>query len=449
MEKRARRFEFKWPLLFAGLLGLAGCSSEATLSPVIHDLSPTAGPHGTEISITGENLGQRGEPGSLLFLGEGSNEIALRSEWALEFPFVFISEWTSSQITLRVPYPVEGSIRIQTDWGEAFAGEFSPSWIGEPPAQGAVAAVIAILAPSPDRVVALLNSWEGDCRLVDWSGGAVTEHALACPEPLTRGNLVEMPGGDVQGVAFGSTGKLYAIAPVKGALTLRDTDVRGHDAAGGLDQAGLFAWVATDGSLARVRPGEDGWVIDGEPLAMPGEILAMDMAPDGTLYAGYAADETYMLDRREGPRVARIAPGSALPEEAEVAGPTVDDSITSMSLTAGGGGGALLKVCWYNPDLQGSPASGCDSFVREASGAWEELPRIEDAAWVNYGFSGGELVAAYLTDNGEAKLASNPGESPGELVFFPAEDARVFVDSEGAVRPLVVTGETVFPLRRR
>jgi len=330
-----------------GVGGFAGSDSPVNHGPpVVEGFTPASGPWGIRISISGTELGSASRNASL----------TVGSDLTLAPGDVGIESWTESKIVLRVPFPHEGDVSIETPEGSTLAGRFTPSYevVAEYPISNNVEVLASVSLEAGGIALALstnppsIVSYAGD----SWQVEELAE-AMLRPETL---KLYGAEGGALAAVALStqSPPELIAFSRESAGFVAQSTGVVATEQAwlaGGPDGAAVW-YLASDG-FYRARPVSGTWQVDNGPVANVAaseKLTTAAATSDGALWLAWARETGTLLNDKGAP-FARRYDGSNLGKEFQC-GDDLDDTIVMLDLRAHGRG-LLVDYCGADANAVG------------------------------------------------------------------------------------------------
>jgi hypothetical protein len=424
--------------------------------PTIESLSPASGAYGTLVTIKGDGLGNPSLTGFKLILGDdGQVELDPQDDSA-------VVSWTDQEITFRYPFPAEGAVTLQAPKGALVAGEFQPTWhVAQEIDQAPAATVLASISPAPDHIQMLFDTMPP--TLLDVGPEGAVEHAVMADnvDPSSL-RLYLNAQKKVEGVGVSTDA-----APVIVHLQNQADDLLGkpttiklqateYGVAGGSE--GAAVWMRRSTGWFRARPSGATWAQDKGPIAEAHENdpdRASGNTSDGSLYVAWSVDTGNFLDDMEAARMAKVEPSGTKFEGTLVAGSSVDDYITRLTLQSRGDG-LVVTTCGSDVDpfgLSGTDYYCFDSLHAPGGAALLHVPLDEKA--VAHAFTHERAVAAYCSGDRswlirtDADVETTPGAAIGETVLFPCPEAVALeVNGEGDYLPVVRYAGKTFLLAR-
>jgi IPT/TIG domain-containing protein len=439
----------------AGSTGDAGGSSEPTggasdppaeyPEPSIDSMEPASGAYGTLVTIKGHGLGNPSLSGFTLAIGnQGEVTITPKDQ-------AFVSSWTDEEIVFRFPFPAEGGVSLEAPQGAVLAGEFQPSWhiareIDKAPAESVLASIVS----APDHLTLLFDT--DPLTLLDIGPDGAVEHSVTAgsvdPSSL-RLYLNSAKKVEAIGVSTDAAPVLVQLQNQDDDLVAKATSIKldasEFSVAGGSE--GAAVWMRRSNGWYRARPGASAWSVDKGPVADASPDApdrASGASSDGSLYVGWSIDTGNFLDDMEAAQMAKLAPTATKFAAATAAGSSVDDYVTSLSLTSSGDG---LVVTTCGSDVDPFGLSGTDRYCFDAlhapSGAHIFGVPVDQGAMA-HAFTHSRAVVAYCTgDNSwlirtDTDVETTPGAALGETVLYPCPEAVALeVDGAGDFVPVV------------
>jgi hypothetical protein len=425
--------------------------SGAVAQPKVHSMEPTSGPYGTAVTITGAGFGSSSLARLKLGAGDrGEVELGPDSEGT-------VISWSDEEIVFRYPFPAEGAVSVESPGGAAAAGEFQPTWrVAQVLDKAPAASVLASISTSPGRIQLLFDTMP--LTLLDVGPDGVSERSLNAPDLVpASARLYSNAQGKVEGVGISD-----AAEPVIVHLRNQDDDLIAEDTtieleatelsvAGG--SAGASVWMRRATGWFRARPTASSWMVDKGPIA-DANANAPDRASgntsDGSLFVAWSEDASFLTDDMEAPYMAKLAPTASKFAGEKAAGGSVDDYVSSLTLTSRGDG-LVVRVCGSDVDPFG--LSGTDRYCYDSlhapSGAHLFHVPVKAKA-ILHAFTHERAVAAYCSADDtwlirtDADVESAPGAPIGEEVLFPCPEAVALeVSGEGDYLPVVrLDGQT-------
>lgn len=414
----------------AGGAAGGGGSVDAYPAPEIDSMDPTSGPYGTLVTIKGLGLGNASLAGFTLAVGnQGEVTLTPKDKGS-------VVSWTDEEIVFRYPFPAEGAVALEGPKGDVVAGEFQPTWhVAREIDQAPAATVLASISPVANHIVLLYDTMP--LSLVDVGPDGVVEHSVTAPEVdpkhvrlyLNTAKKVEGIGVSTDGVPV-----LVHLQNANDDLVAKPTTIKlqanEFGVAGGSE--GAAVWMRRATGWFRARPGASGWAEDKGPIADPNPNApdrASGVSSDGSLYVAWSVDTGNFLDDMEGAYMQQLAPTATKFSAAKVAGNSVDDYVTGLTLQSSGDG---LVVTTCGSDVDPFALSGTDRYCFDSlhapSGA-HLFGVTMDQKSIAHAFTHERAVAAYCSRDGnwmiqtDADVETTPGAALGETVLFPCPEA--------------------------
>lgn len=347
--------------------GEAGADSvdpNVYVEPKIDSLSPESGAYGTTVTIKGEGLLNPALSGYKLKLGdEGEVEISPDSDG-------MVVSWTDTEISFRYPFPAEGAVTLETPRDAVVAGEFQPTWhIGQEIEQAPAATLLASISPEPGRVELLFDTMP--MTLLEVGPDGVVNHTVTADDVVPWSvRLFLSAGGKVEGVGVSDAAEpaILHLQNQNGDLVAKGTTIKlaatEFSVAGGSE--GAAVWMRRSGGWYRARPSGTSFAQDKGPIA-DADPDAPDRASgatsDGSLFVAWSVDTGNFLDDMEAPYMAKLAPTATKFAAETAAGGSVDDYVSSLTLTSHGDG-LVVRVCGSDVDPFG--LSGTDRYCYDS-----------------------------------------------------------------------------------
>jgi hypothetical protein len=421
--------------------------------PVITGVAPLAGDYGTEVTITGDNLD---EASAVLSLATPTEPYELRmpAQGTQPAPESVIVKWTKTEIVFKYPFPAEGTIGVTTRSGQATGGSFEPSWRPGSPLSGVFSRreLLAVVSPSPGRLVAMFDGATGPQVVVAEPNGTVTSKPFARGGTLIfHASLWVTPSGTVDGV-FAAQGTLWTITDAAGAATTASTGVAATIVAGGMDDVGPYAWLGGGTTLARVRP--PSWTSTGEtvsdptPAGAPGRSLAV--GTDHSLYVGWGVNTTGSFptyDHESHPVTRRLRPGQTTFDAQRTLGGGADDVMAWTRFRAGPEGRVASYYCANDTGVF-SPTATWDCGEGYVGGT---VPSAGDFRDYVVGWNATSSFAT-MCERTTATLKVGPEGQTAEqeAALFPCPHvAAATVDADGAGVFVAWSGKYLYAPKKR
>jgi hypothetical protein len=423
--------------------------------PRIDSMEPTSGPYGTVVTISGEGLGNPALSGFTLAVGnQGEVELTPKDK-------VSVVSWTDDEISFRFPFPAEGGVSLEGPKGAALAGEFQPTWhISQEIDKAPAATVLASISPAAGQIELLFDTMP--LTLLDVGPEGVVEHAVTADDvDPSSVRLYLNAAKKVEGVGV-STGAAPAIVHLQNqaddllakvtALKLAATE---YGVAGGSE--GAAVWMRRSNGWFRARPSGATWAQDKGPVAeahASDPDFAFSAASDGSLYVAWSVGTGTVLDDMEAARMAKVEPTGSKFGGTLVAGSSVDDYVTALSLWSSGDG-LVVRTCGSDVDPFGLSGTDyyCFDSLHAPSGAHLFHVAVDEKA-VAHAFTHERAIASYCRDNSwliqtDTDVAATPDSPPGEPVLFPCPEAVALeIDGAGDYLPVVRYGGKTYLLER-
>lgn len=421
------------------VLILTACTTAPPPPPVVTAMSPTSGPYGTTITITGTGFGAP-ETGSgsavpvdtLAFTGMPAG-VALGP---------VIVSWSETEIVARAPFPAgPGTIAITSIGGETETPVFTPEGAWTPGDSASLATVIDAQRFATTTSVLGFDA-SNHTELVTF-GTAVAAFSLdgipasTDPRSPTRARLIA--AGEV--LATNTQQQLIDFTVANGALAATDTGITGTLLAADANGAWLQTFDGTKYQLAHAQRGT-AWAIDRGPIQVP-ELLAAELAGDGTLVVAYSHDDGSIFDNMANVGIARLAPAATALSAAEYPETMAwDDYIASARIRlAPDGARMIVDYSTQEYDQQVDVPRG--ALARNATGAWSDAQGLA-ASNAPLAFTATALAA--LDDSaGELSLVPDIGApaSAQALPLWPAGAAALVSDGT-TLLPVVELGDRIW-----
>lgn len=340
----------------------AGPDAEPDADPVVHEaplidsFDPETGPWGVELTLRGTDLGSETR-GASLWVGDGPT---LEPGDAPD-----IVSWSESTVVLRVAFPGEGVVTLETDEGSVDAGEFMPSFVvGEPFELDDSEQVLTSVSLEPEHVAVLIDSEPP--TVAEFDGDAWSSSELA--DVAVREDSLALHGdSNGQLAAFALTAstppEIVAFTLDSGTWSEELTGIEVTDEyvlAGAAD--GAAVWYSDSDGWYRARPVDGDWQIDKGPKENP--YTSRDLAQaaatsDGSLIMVYAKDTGSVLDDTGAPFARLMGPDDDVFSSEVRVGNDIDDYMTSIDLF-GRGRGLVIKYCGSVASSGGDDPFRCD-----------------------------------------------------------------------------------------
>ncbi|MDF3068756.1 MAG: hypothetical protein K0R38_4357 [Polyangiaceae bacterium] len=436
--------------------GGSGGTAAPYPAPKITSMDPRTGAYGTLVTIRGEGLGNPNLDGFALAIGN-QGEVALTPT-----DDDTVVSWTDDEITFRFPFPAEGAVALEAPKGAELAGEFQPTWhIAQEVDKAPAATVLASISPALDHIALLFDTMPKS--LLDIGPDGVTEHAVMAedvdPSSL-RLYLNAQKKIEAVGVSTDAAPKIVHLRNVDDDLVAKATTLElgatEYAVAGGSE--GAAVWMHRDAGWFRARPSGATWAQDKGPVAdahASDPDRAIGATSDGSLFVAWSVDTGNLLDDMEAARMAKVGPAGTKLEGSRVAGPSVDDYVTQLTLRSSGDG-LVVKTCGSDVDPFGLSGTSyyCFASLHAAGGAsLLRVPLNEKSA--AYAFTNERAVAAYCSSDQtwmiqtDADVAPTPETPVGEAVLFPCPEAVALeVNGEGDYLPVVRWAGKTYLLER-
>jgi IPT/TIG domain len=395
------------------LVGLAtGCivtqdSSSTTTPPppppVVTGMTPSSGPYGTAVTITGTDFGS-GSPTteSVSMIENAPSPYANVPGYADDCGF-FTDTWTDTQITGQIPFPCgTAELVVGTAGGKATAGTFTPDvgWNSGPglgidelvesrvTSTGIAAGIYRQLYAGTDQGTGL--------AIFDGSGAGAY---LLSGVPSTAGSdgpldahLVESDDHAPEVLATLADGSISAFTVDGSAVP---TGLTGRVRAVARDDSGIYAWLDAGSGLERARPSTPSWTIDRGPFATAGgvgdPVLDAQVAADGTLWVSFNMPNDDPFDIEGYVALQSLAPQGSAFGAVELADPnSYDDFISQAHIVLAPDGVHMIVIATCEDDGTGVESS-LTPRVRTAAQTWSDAPPIDGLA--QYAFVGTTLAA--------------------------------------------------------
>lgn len=436
--------------------GGSGDTPASYPAPKIDSLEPAFGAYGTVVTLKGEGLGNPSLAGFKLLLGnDGEVELDPKDETS-------VVSWSDEEITFRYPFPAEGAVTLQAPKGSLVAGEFQPTWhVAQEIDKAPGATVLASISPAPDHIEMLFDTMP--LSLLDVGPDGVVEHTVTAdnvdPSSL-RLYLNAQKKVEAVGVSTDAAPVIVHLQNQGDDLLAMPTTIKlqatEYSVAGGSE--GAAVWMRRSTGWFRARPSGATWAQDKGPIAEAHENdpdRASGNTSDGSLYVAWSVDTGNFLDDMEAARMAKVEPTGTKFGGALVAGASVDDYVTRLTLKSSGDG-LVVTTCGSDVDpfgLSGTDYYCFDSLHAPGGAALLHVPLDETA--VVHAFTHERAVASYCSSDRtwlirtDADVESTPGAAIGETVLFPCPEAVALeVNGEGDYLPVVRYGGKTYLLAR-
>jgi hypothetical protein len=428
----------------AGSVGDGGAPAEYP-EPQIDSMEPVAGPYGTQVTIKGQGLGNPSLSGFTLALGN-QGEVTLSSK-----DKTFVTSWTDEEIVFRYPFPAEGGVSLEAPKGAVMAGDFQPTWhIAQEVDKAPAATVLASISPVAGHIEMLFDTMP--LSLLDVGPDGAVEHTVTATDVdpgSLRLYLNATKKVQAVGVSTDAAPVLVELLNQSDDLVAKPTAIKlqatEYALAGGSE--GASAWMLRATGWFRARPGASGWAQDKGPIADPSPNApdrASGVTSDGSLFVANSVDTGNFLDDMEAAYMVKLAPTATKFGASMAAGSSVDDYVTSLTLTSSGDG-LVVTTCGSNVDPFG--LSGNDYYCFDslhAPGGAHLFHVAVDQKSVAHAFTHERAVAAYCTSDKtwmiqtDADVESMPGAPLGEQVLYPCPEAVALeISGQGDYLPVV------------
>lgn len=425
--------------------------------PKIDTMDPVTGPYGTLVTIKGVGLGNPSLNGFTLALGKlGEVTLTPRDK-------THVMSWSDEEIVFRFPFPAEGTVALEAPKGAAMAGDFQPTWhIAQEIAKAPAATVLASISPAKDHIEMLFDTMPP--TLLDVGPTGVTEHAVTADGVVPSSiRLFLNAAKKVEGVGVSDDAApvIVALQNMSDDLVAKATAIKlaatEFGVAGGSE--GAAVWMRRAGGWYRARPGAGGaWAQDKGPIADPnpnGPDRASGLSSDGSLYVAWSVDTGNFLDDMEAGHMKQLAPAAAAFGAEKAAGNSVDDYVTSLTLTSSGDG-LVVKTCGSDVDPFGVTGTDFECFDALHAPSGAHLFGIPvDQSSVTHAFTHERAVATYCTSDKswlirtDADVETTPGAAIGEAVLYPCPEAVALeVNGAGDYLPVVRWAGKTYLLER-
>lgn len=426
--------------------GSAGNSAGgSSVVPIQHDpptvsrFTPSTGPWGTSVTITGTDLGSAARAGSQLTLG---------ADLVLSPDDTEIQAWAETQIVFRVPFPHEGVVEVETPEGTIEAGTFTPSYeVAGAVDVDASTDTLASVSLEPGGIAVALNT--NPITIVKFDGSDWTSTEL--PEADLRLETLRLYSADAETLAafalssdsppeivtLEANGDGWVDAPT-GVVTSEDYLI-----AGGPD--GAAVWFLDSSGWTRARPVEGVWQVDQGPITDPYATSMLNTAgatSDGSLWVVRSRDTGSLLNDKGAPFMRHLgADDGAFGSEFQM-GDDLDDYLTSISVTDHGRG-LLIEYCGSDESAVG----GATDYECRIAGVLADGTAFRsigaETAHARHAFSANARgLVRCLGDMGHEVL--------GEIWLWPCLDVAAFeLDPNGAAVPAFRHDGQLKVLRRR
>ena len=177
-----------------------------TVTPHITSLSPTSGPGGTKVTISGTTFGS----------SQGSSTVMFDNATAT------CSSWTATSLSCTVPTTTTGNVVVtvsgQASNGVSFTVTASPTISSVSPTSGITGATVTITGTNfgSSQGTSTVTFNGVTCSVKSWSATSVT-----CPVPskATTGSVIVTVSGDASnGVSFTVTPHITSLSPTSGRV---------------------------------------------------------------------------------------------------------------------------------------------------------------------------------------------------------------------------------------
>lgn len=430
--------------------GSAGSAGTNPGPPSVSTMTPSEGAYGTQVTITGSNLGSSGRDVRLV-LGGSADVILTPSDTD------FVQEWTEESLRFRFAFPAEGVVAIETPEGATMAGDFKPSWLpGEayPIAPGA--SVVSSVAAGSGELAVVIDTTPP--TLARFGGGAHSEAGIAVTgyrEETLRLYLGET--AEVEGFALSDTSppEIIQLDPDgSGGLVASSTGVQVSEdfvLAGGSN--GAVVWFSENDQWSRARPSAGTWSIDKGPIADPDPTApdhAAGATSDGSLWLGHSVDSGDFLDDMERPVCRVLGPSDTSFGSTFACGISMDDYITSLDFFDRGRG-TVVRYCGSDVDPWGLSGTDylCYTALLTPNGSGSlALPDEKDTS--RYAFTDSLVVGGICDRETGLQLTADPENDAGETALWPCPELDALeVDASGDFAFLVRHENALYFPRRR
>ena len=367
----------------------------ALLPPVLYSVTPTRGPHGTLVTLEGENLFGIGDP-RLATLSDEYDFCCV----AIHDPAVV--SWDDERIELNWPFPATGTIELTTIAGSTQIDGFVPEVYEAGPVWDAGASTTRLASvPLDDGSIAMVVRVGPSAQLVQFRDDEVVSDSLGAAGFVSHASLYlddqARPSGyllreDVVSAVKASR-RVFELRWEDDTPVVLDTgvDTSYLDAfvAAGRDLEGTYAWVRVPDAagVQRVRGQARTWMPDRGPIVPPSDGTAANfatVADDGTLYMSWADVECVLVlpippvfdcDHKNGNFAMLHPEDDAFAITSGVFGGNVDRT----RLRVADDGRVFFTVCVSEVEDFYNHGKGCRTSVRALDGTWAELEAPADA----------------------------------------------------------------------
>ena len=421
------------------ILLVTACTTSPPPPPVVTAMSPTSGPYGTTITITGTGFGA---PDT----GSGSaapvDTLAFTGMPAGVAIGPVIVSWSDTQIVARAPFPAgPGTIAITSIGGETETPVFTPEGAWTPGDSASLATVIDAQRFA-DTTSVLGFDATNHTELVTF-GAAVASFPLdgipASTDPRSPTHARLVAANEV--LASNTQQQLIDFTVANGALTAANTGMTGTLLAADASGAWLQTFDGTKYQLSHALRGT-AWAIDRGPIQVP-KLLDAELAADGTLVVAYSHDDGDIFDNMANLGIARLAPAATALSTAEYPETMAwDDYIASARIRlAPDGARMIVDYSTQEYDQQKDVPRG--ALARTATGAWADAQGL---AAGNGPLAFTATAIAGLDDSvGELSLVPDIGApaSAQPLSLWPAGAAALVSDGT-TLLPVVEIGDRIW-----
>lgn len=362
--------------------------------PVITGMKPLTGPYGTEVRITGTDLGSAARSGVNLLIG-ADGELELDAERPE------IVSWSETEIRFRFPFPYEGRVLLRTPQGEQVAGEFEPTWVAGPTIDSSAGVTsVASISEADGSIAAVLDT--APPSLVTFDGSDWLETAIS-GKNLRRDSIrLYLDGARLAAYALSTTTspELIALDPQDDfAQTPSGVKVTtDYHAAGAPEGAAL--WWRTGNNWFRARPSAGVWATDKGPIGDPntgGANHVAAAAADGSLFVGWSEDVGTTFDDLGAAYHRRLLPDSMAWQAKQKTGSDMEDAISSFTMLERGSG-VVARYCGTNEDPFG--VTGDDRLCYSALLPTGTKASVRETTTLRYGIGANVQAAVYCSDQG-------------------------------------------------
>lgn len=460
----------KLGLLVVGLAGgciITGGGDHGTSNtpppppPVASGMTPTSGPFGTEVTITGTDFGSA-MPGmdSASMVEDAASPYANAPGFVDDCGF-WIDTWSDTQVTGRVAFPCgEAELVVGNAGGKAMAGTFTPDagW-NSGPGLG-IDQLAESRVTSTGIAAAIFRDYFGTqgqgTGIAIYDGGDAGAYLLA-GAPNTAGSdgafdvhLVEGDDHAPEVLATLADGSVDTFAVAAGSAVAQPTGLTGRLMVAARDDAGIYAWLETGSGFERVRPSTPAWTVDRGPFApatTTDPILDAQVAADGTLWISFNQTNDDPFDIEGYIALQSLAPAGSAFGAVELADPnSYDDFISQAHIVLAPDGVHMVVVAECEDDGTGVESSLVPR-VRTANQTWDVAPYFDGIA--QYAYSGTTLAAiTYDGDSGTTALVPDVTMPAATQVVpvWPLKPEGVAIDpTSQALRPFVGDGISFAP----